>query len=255
MNKLFPQMYDSPETSQAVGGLSYGVVAFVVLPFTFALFFFAGSSDNVYVGLECAYQLCNFAALFCIFRTYLLDSWLNVSIAPKKVLGVSLTAAAVIAIFYAALGCFRLLSESDCAWTLWMGTLPMTGIELMLLPGQFLLYGGIWASLILVVLGPITTACLYYATVFSPICAAGHRFAAYLAVAGITALPRIITYYTIWGGWKEIPLYLAQLPIHWLACWTYQKTNTVWAPIFTHAIVNALCCCTLLALRFAASIG
>ena len=59
MNKLFPQMYDSPETSQAVGGLSYGAVAFVVLPFTFALFFFAGSSDNVYVGLECAYQKTN----------------------------------------------------------------------------------------------------------------------------------------------------------------------------------------------------
>ena len=255
MNNLFPQMYDSPENSQAVGGLSYGAVAFVVLPFTFGLFFFAGSSTSVYLGLELAYQLFNFTALLCIFRTYLQDSWLNVSIAPKKVLTVSLTAAAVIAVFYAALACFRYLHDSNLTRILWMGTLPMTGIELMLLPGQFLQYGGIWAALVLTVLGPITTACLYYAPVFAPVCAAGHRFAAYLAVAGITAVPRIITYFTVWGGWKELPLYLIQLPIHFLACWTYQKTNTVWAPIYTHAIVNALCCAVLYGLYFIVSIG
>ena len=33
-------------------------------------------------------------------------------------------------------------------------------------------------------------------------------------------------------------LYFCQLPIHMLSCWAYQKTDTVWAPIVTHMMVN-----------------
>lgn len=250
MSRLFPQMYDAPENAQWVGGLSYGIVAFVVLPFTFALFFFAGSSNKVLTALELAYQLFNFAFLFCIYRAYLRDSWLNVSVYPKKVLGIALSAAVILAAVYADLTYAGLHGANEYANTVWMGALPMTGIELMLLPGQLLRYGGILAALVLIVIGPITTACMYYATLFAPLCAAGHRFGAYIAVAVLTAVPRVITYFTVWGGWKEIPLYLAQLPIHLLACWTYQKTDTVWAPIFTHTITNALCCAAIFTLRF-----
>ena len=243
-------MSDSPESSQTMGGLSYGVIAFVVLPFTFTLFFFQRNPEKVYVVLEYLYQGLNFAMMLAIFRSYLQDSWLNVSIHPKKVLTVSLGAAALMAIGYVAFAAAALLGVSDQAQIIFLGALPMTGIELMVLPGQFALMGGLPAMLVLVVLGPITTACMFYATAFAPVCVKGHRFLAYGTLAALLAVPRIITWFTIWGGWKEVSLYLVQLPIHFLACWTYQKTNTIWAPIFTHALANFFCCAALLRLRF-----
>ncbi len=255
MKKLFPQMYDAPENAQAVGGLSYGTVAFFVLPFTLSLFFFDPNSVQTYSVLEGFYQVLNFGCLVYIFRSYLADSWLNVSIEPKKVLAVVLPAAAILTAVYADLAYGGCYGANENAWTLWMGAMPMTGIELMLLPGQFILYGGIFAMLILVILGPITTACMYYATVFAPLCAAGHRFAAYLAVAALTAVPRFVTYFAVWGGWKEIPLYLVQLPIHLLACWSYQKADTIWAPIFTHAAVNVICCAVVYAMKVLGYVG
>ena len=98
--------------------------------------------------------------------------------------------------------------------------------------------------------GPVITAGLFYATAFAPLCVAGHRFGAYIGVAALTALPRLITASTFWGGWKEGLLYLTQLPIHLIACWTYQKTDSVWAPIFTLAIGNAFACVTLFVLHY-----
>lgn len=255
MNRLFPHMSDSPQSGQTMGGLSYGVIAFVVLPFTFTLFFFQRNPDEVYVVLEFLYQGLNAAMMLAIYRTYLRDSWLNVSIHPEKVLGVCLGAAALIAGLYIMIGAIGALVLPGQAVLLFLGALPMTGIELMLLPGDFVLLGGIPAMLVLVVLGPITTSCLFYATAFAPVCVSGRRWLAYLSVAALLAAPRFITYFTVWGGWKEIPLYLTQLPIHALACWTYQKTDTVWAPIFTHGMANLFCCAVLYAMKLAGFAG
>ena len=130
----------------------------------------------------------------------------------------------------------------------------MVGIELMMTPGSLLLNGGIPAAVVLVVLGPVITSCLFYATAFAPICTAGRRFWAYAAVAALVAVPRIVTYFTVWGGHKEVALYLAQLPIHFIACWTYQKTDTIWAPIFTLAITNIAVCAMLGILYFSGMI-
>ena len=255
MKSFFPHMYDSPENNQVVGSLSYGIVAFVVLPFTFTLFFFERNSEQVYVVLEYIYQGMNAAMMLAIFRAYLRDSWLNVSIAPRRVLGYALGAAGVILGLYLEFLKWAAAELFESAGTVFFGALPMTGIELMLLPGDFALFGGIPAMLFLVVLGPVLTACMFYATAFAPVCASGRRTLAYFAVAVLLAVPRVITSFTVWGGWKEGALYLAQLPIHWLACWTYEQTDTVWAPIFTLTFVNLLSCVILFAMKLTLIIG
>lgn len=245
MSKLFPPMYDTPETSQSIAGLSCGLFSFFLLPFTLTLFFFDWNPHQVYMGLEYLYQGINFGLMFYVFRTYLRDSWLNVSIAPRKILGVSLGAAAVIFgiyAFYVGAGYFGLIPQAN---VIVLGAMPMTGFELMMLPGDLVILGGIPAMVFLTVLGPVITACMFYASAFAPLCGSGKRFGAYAALAILLAVPRIITSFAIWGGWKELPLYLTQLPIHLIACWTYQKTDTIWTPIFTLAIAN-LCSCILL---------
>ena len=51
------------------------------------------------------------------------------------------------------------------------------------------------------------------------------------------------------GGYM-LQIYLMQLPIHLLACWSYHKADTIWAPIATHAIVNLLTCGLILVRYF-----
>lgn len=251
LNKWFPHMYDSPERNQAVAGLVYGVVPFIVLPFTLILLILDSNNTQTYVKLEFLYQIINFISILVIFRTYLQDSWLNVTISPKKFWPVCLGAAVAICAIFGAYTWAGFRALFPDASLVALGAMPMTGIELMLVPGDFLLLDGSFlAAGLLILLGPVITACLFYAPVFAPLSVAGHRLGAYLGVAAWLAVPRIITYCTIWGGWKEPQLYLAQLPIHFIACWTYQKTDTVWAPIFTHAIANAVCCAALFGLKF-----
>ena len=251
MNRLFPHMYDCPERNQIVSGITYGLIPFLVLPMALVLLVLDSADTKVYAALECLYQISSFVAVLVIFKSYFRDSWLNVSIEPMKFLLVCLAAASWICAVY----CFYFLATVrnflPGGSLIILGAMPMTGIELLLLPGDFFLLGKFLPALVLIFLGPVITAGLFYAPIFAPLSVAGHKIGAYLGVAVITALPRIFTYFTIWGGWKEPQLYLAQLPIHMIACWSYQKTDSVWAPIFTHAIANALICTALFAMRAA----
>lgn len=242
MNRLFPHMTDSPERAQVLGGLAYGVFPFVILPFTLVLFVIGITDTRPFVVLEFLYQAINFLALFTIFRTYLQDSWFTFSLQTGRVLRISFICALAICLCYALGLAAYLHSSRDLTARLLMEALPVTGIELTLMPDQLALYSGIPGVLFLVFLSPVTNACMYYAAAFSPLCANGRPLAAYGAVAALTAVPRIITWCTVWGGQKEAVLYLAQLPVHLFSCWLYQQTNTIWAPIITHAVVNTVCC-------------
>jgi membrane protease YdiL (CAAX protease family) len=46
----------------------------------------------------------------------------------------------------------------------------------------------------------------------------------------------------LWRGDAAFVLtgYLVHLPIHLLACWSYQKTDNVWTPLITLAVTNLL---------------
>ena len=50
--------------------------------------------------------------------------------------------------------------------------------------------------------------------------------------------------YHVWAYLPENPLYLLfiiqYLPVSWLLCRCYEKTNTIWTPIFLHMLVNAV---------------
>ena len=63
---------------------------------------------------------------------------------------------------------------------------------------------------------------------------------AYLSVVVITAIPFIID--ILWRQDVElnIMMYVMQLPAHLIACWSYQKTDNIWTPIISLAIVNLL---------------
>ena len=49
----------------------------------------------------------------------------------------------------------------------------------------------------------------------------------------------------VWPPEEELALYLAQLPLHWIACAAYHKADTIWAPIIVHMTANLLSCITI----------
>lgn len=57
-------------------------------------------------------------------------------------------------------------------------------------------------------------------------------------MAIILAVPRAMNALTFWPLDQEVLLYLAQLPLHMIACYAYQKADTVWAPIAVHTAAN-----------------
>ena len=91
------------------------------------------------------------------------------------------------------------------------------------------------------VFSPVAVSCLFYATAFAPV-GCRRPWLAYPVVALLIAFPRICNGMTCWNPTEELVLYLAQLPMHLLACWSYQKTDTVWAPIAVHAAANLIAC-------------
>lgn len=255
MKRLFPHMTDSPERHQTLGALAYGVIPFAVLPFTLMLLIIGVDDTKPYILLEYLYQGISLAALLVIFRSYLQDSRLNVSVHSGGFWSVCLFSALAVCCIWAACALAGMAGLFGRGNLVLLGAMPVTGIELMLLPGDFILLGGIPAALFLTLAGPVITACLFYAPAFAPLCVSGRRVLAYIAVAVWLAVPRIITSCTIWGGWKELELYLAQLPIHLIACWGYQKTDSIWTPICTLVLANLFSCAALYILAFLGLIG
>ena len=96
---------------------------------------------------------------------------------------------------------------------------------------------------------PISICALFYCSGFATICY--HKpWLAYLCVAVITLIPPIID--ILWRGDAAFVLgaYLVQLPVHLLACWSYQKTDNVWTPLLSLVITNLLASIVLPLLLF-----
>ena len=97
----------------------------------------------------------------------------------------------------------------------------------------------IFGTVALSVFAPISICALFYCFGFAPVCY--HKpWLAYLCVAAITLIPPVID--ILWRGEAAFVLggYLVQLPVHLLACWSYQKTDNVWTPMLSLAITNLI---------------
>ena len=132
----------------------------------------------------------------------------------------------------------RIVGFTDNAWLAY-GIFPLAEMELLMLSIDVVYFNPLVGLLCMVILAPIAVSCMYYAVCFAPVCT-NRRWVAYLLMALYLLLPRLLNAVSFWYLAEEIPLYLVQLPIHMIACWSYQKTDTIWAPICSLAIVNLI---------------
>ncbi|MBQ8260345.1 MAG: hypothetical protein IJY97_12375 [Clostridia bacterium] len=248
MNKLFPSMTSKPETIQIFAIIPCWLWVFVLLPM-FMPFLGLGLWEQweLSVWLEIGYHVANGILMLVIIFSYLKEEWFmvttDVSHYLKHVmLTVGLIAGAELLLLGTLFICGVNIDDMlEC--------LPIVEMSVSHTPLFTVELQPIYGTIALSVFAPISICALFYCLGFAPICY--HKpWLAYLCVAAITLIPPVID--ILWRGDAAFVLggYLVQLPVHLLACWSYQKTDNVWTPLLSLVITNLLASIVLPLLLF-----
>lgn len=241
MGKSFPTLLDRPETGNVISAVFYDVLAFFSLPFLLLLFL-QGSWDNgkAVAGVELFYHLVNFIVAVCIFREYLTETFYDVQVGFKGLMKTVSVSSGLIFLLAMVLHALFGFSDGNLMLTAY-GALPLTEVDLFILPCDVVAIYPVLGTLCMVFLAPLAISCLYYGAVFAPICYT-RPVLAYLVTAVFLVFPRYCNAATYWDPTQQMVLFATQLPVHLIACWSYQKADSIWAPILTHMIVNLVSC-------------
>ena len=231
-------MYSKPKKIQIFSIIPCWLWVFVLLPM-FMPFIGLGLWEQTEssVWLEIGYHAANGIAMLLLIFSYLAEEWemvtTDVSYYLKHVL---LTVCLIAAALTMTLGALSLLGFNieDVVESLPAAEMAVSHTPLLTIKLQ-----PIFGTVAFSVFAPISMCVLFYCLAFAPLCNK-KPWLAYLCIAVITLFPPVID--ILWRGDAAFVLsgYLICLPIHLLACWSYQKTDNVWTPLITLAVTNLL---------------
>lgn len=238
MSKLFPAMTSKPEKIQIFSLIPCWLWVFVLFPM-FLPFVGLGlwKQHEISVWLDIVYHAANGAFLLMIISGYLKEDWFMVSTDVRYYLKhVALTVGMILVVEFLLLDTLYICGFDI---TLLMEYLPVTEMSVSHTPSYLVSLQPIFGTVALTVFTPISVCALFYCLGFAPVC---YRkpWLAYLCVAVITLIPSLIDLLWRGNGSFELYGYIVRLPIHLLACWSYQKTDNVWTPLITIAMANLL---------------
>lgn len=237
MKEWFPAMLDAPEGHTVGSSVLYWLMAFLVLPLMLSLGTINSRGQEYEIWMDIGYHVINFVCVLGLFFRYLRESFYTLRSNLKMVLGVSAIGAVLIIVIKLFCGVVAAISGNISAMHAAFGTLLTTENDVLFYATAVLEIQPLWGTLCLGILAPITVSCMLYATVFAPICTS-RPWLAYLITAVMLLLQRLAMTISLFPLQEELAIFAVQLPVHMLACWTYQKTDTVWTPILLHVAVN-----------------
>lgn len=238
MKKLFPDMFDRPSTRRVVSALGCCLFPFFLIPYLLHIMTVDIPTEyNTKAWLDIGYHVVNAVTMLVIYGAYMKESFFNVRFNVKNFFGVVGIAAGAMILAGYVVG--RMIGFTENTW-LAFSIFPLAECEMLLLPGDIVYVQPLLGLLCMVLLTPIAISGMYYASAFSPICTSSRPWLAYIVVAVYLLVPRLLFSVSFWLLEEELALYLVQLPVHLIACWSYQKTDTIWAPICSLAIVNLI---------------
>lgn len=240
MNKQDYVNLDAPERSHIMAGALYAVLCFFSLPFILLLFSIGLDYDaKVISWFEIAFHVLNVIVVGSLFWEYLSDSLLNAQMHKDQFISVVAIAVGLMLGVGLLWHFLMLFAGMDILVLAGFGTIPLSEMDVFTLSADVVLGNKIFGTLCMVLLVPVTTCCLYYAIGFVP--AYNVRpWLGYLVLAAAVAFPRVCNALTYWDPVQELVLYLAQLPVHLIACWAYKKIDSIWAPITAIGITNLI---------------
>lgn len=240
MSKLLPVELEAPEKQYVITGAIYSIVCFFSLPFLLLIFKTGFENDlKALSWFDIVFHLLNFAVVARLFKEYLSDSLLNMQLHKDEVISVVAISVGLMVGIGLAWHFLYLFCGIETFWLAGFGTVPASEMNLFTLSGQLVSVNPIFGTLCMVLLVPVTVSCLFYAIGFAPFYNI-RPWLGYLMLCAAVAFPRICNALSGWVPEQQMVLYLAQLPVHLVACWAYKKTDTVWAPIIAHMITNLI---------------
>lgn len=233
MKKWFPDMMDRPKPGVVFCIFVYWVFAFVVFPFLVPVIGHGlWYNTSVTAWLDLIYYVVNAVCLTLMCKEYLADSFFNVQTDTRNFLKTA-AIALLLMLLVTPWNAVKFYTYGPQTTDYF----PLSEMAIALLPGYFAYNLPVWGTLVLTFLTPFSISLLFYASTFAP-AAETRPWLGYLLVCVVTALPNLFDIF-----WREdiaynLTRYLLQLPIHLIACWSYQKTDTVWTPILALAGFN-----------------
>lgn len=239
MKKLFPYMTDRPETGLVIAGFVYWFLGYCFVPFGIVLIT-AGldpiTAQLVRAWLEIAYHFVNGVIVVCIMYRYLSESFYKVTLHKKSFIG-TVAAACGLMLAAAAAGWGVMALSGRAADT--FHAFPVVDQNIFLMTDTTLTTLPIPGALCMVLLTPVAVSCMFYAIGFAP-SACKRTWLGYVMVTFVFIIFHLFEYCWHLDFATVLTIFLLRLPVHLIACWSYQKTNTVWAPIVSLSVFNIL---------------
>lgn len=239
MKKLFPMMLDAPETKSLVCSIPYWILCFFIFPFLLNFATITHRGQPYEIWLEMGYHLLNFVLILFFFFTYLKDAFLMLQVHTGVILKTAAFCALGAVLLKIGFFSLAMFNKNVQFINAAFGSFLITESDLLFYSTGVIYEQPVWGTLCISLLAPVTVSCLLYASVFAPICTS-RPWLAYLVMAGLLLLIRLSFAFCVWPMEEEMAIYLVQLPVHMLACWSYQKTDTVWTPILMHGFSNMI---------------
>lgn len=230
MKRIFPEMTDRPEKGMFLPVVTYGFFAYIILPVLVAILGLDVWEDTVTISwLELIYHLINAGMAVIMFKSYLGESFFNVQIYTKRFVK-TVALATLVMLSWALVLLFDFGIET-------MDAYPINELSITVTSGLMVQELPVWGTLLHTLAAPFAIAGLFYATGFAPLNC--HKpWLGYLIIPIMLVVPGLLD--INWRGGAELVMgmYFLRLPIHLVACWAYQKADTIWAPIACLAIFN-----------------
>lgn len=241
MKKFFPDMLERPENEPVVLGLVYWIAAFFLIPAILTFFFLGGREPEYEIWVVIAYHIINFVVAVLAYRLHLMDTFINVQINTKEILSTATICAVVIVAVRFAIGEIIRLTGDAFLYSVSFSTMPITEADFLFFPAAILEMQPLWGFLCFILMTPLTVSCLLYGCVFAPICVK-KPWLAYVVTIVLALAQKLMIFACFHSYEEQTALFWLQLPMHLIACWSYQKTDTIWTPIAVHMIANLIFC-------------
>ena len=238
MSKLFPPMSTRPKPVYAVATLFWWGMAFALIPMYLPILCLGIWENHMYMSwFEIGYHIVNAVVAGAFLKDHFSEGWFMVGIDKKfyighvtLTLGLMIGATAVMSVVFWLFGIHPLFLTN---------AFPVVELSVALTPGYLIILQPIFGTASMILFAPIAVCGLLYGVGFAPFC--GKRpWLAYVIVAVTIFVPVLVD--ILWRGDTELMLmmYLMQLPVHLLACWSYQKTDNICTPVMALAGINLL---------------
>lgn len=155
----------------------------------------------------------------------------------KQVLTTAALCATVIVLLKLVILVVSVFCRNEMLTEVSFGLLLTTEADLLYFSTALMAAQPLYGTLCLVLLTPITVSCLFYASLFAPVCTSRPRLA-YPVIAIAPVLAHLLLVFSLWSMPQQMTIFVLQIPVHLIACWSYQKTDTIWTLILTHMLSN-----------------